>query len=154
MFCQSVCFCKSSVAPVLTAASQDCWKMAPSLQPSPPDHRKALRSARRTLLRSPSPPSSDASERTPEPRWWARRRSWPTLPSERESWRRQHTTHKMYMKLCDGHTLCIDALNHEWNVFSWLNDILQQLPLYKEALWSTNGSSVVLTESVALHEQL
>lgn len=61
----------------LTVAVQDGWQKAPSPQRSRPIPRKALRSAR------PLTQSRGASGRPPELQRWARRRSWPTPPSER-----------------------------------------------------------------------
>lgn len=66
---------------VLTVAWPDGWRMALSPQQSPAVPRRAPRPAQG--VPRPWTQSSSASGRPPEPRWGARRRSWPTLPSKR-----------------------------------------------------------------------
>lgn len=76
----------------ITAASHGGWRMAPSPRPSHASPRKVLQPAWRTPPR-PSRRSSGVSGRPPGLRWWARRRSWPTPPSERRSrgsWKTEH----------------------------------------------------------------
>lgn len=91
---------------VLTVASRDDWKRAPSPQPSPPGHRKGFRPARSHLRPSSLTRSSDASGRWAALRWRARRRSWPTLPSGRAGTERRRR---------DQHEQSEPSLMEKWN---------------------------------------
>lgn len=104
----------------LTAALQEGWKMAPSLRPSRLGQRKAFPPA---LQPAASTHRSDTAVRSPERRWSARRRSWPTLPSEGGV--REETTRGAL-------TLVLSSTRYEGNGQTWKHANLSFLQVVVE----------------------